>query len=612
MENESRENAGLENEKKPAMEEIIDVEGIDCKDCVQIIEEKISSLKGVEKARASMAEGKVFVAFDPEQVSIEKIKAEIGKAGYKAESILDSEKTPEGAGQNSDNAEASESIYDSIIEKITLSVSNMVCESCEKIIEKSLHKVDGIQKAEASYSKGNVKISYNPERISVDEIIEKISEAGYSASTGGKAGKGAGIQKKYILISIAALAILLVGYFLASSTLGSLNISIPTLDTKTSMLLIFVVGLLTGFHCIGMCGSFVLSYTAKARQENPKSLNIALHGQYALGKMLSYTVIGGIFGLIGSLFVFTPELRAVIALLAGIFLIIFGLKLLNVFPILRKFSLPQGMFDKLKVGPLKSKNNSPMVVGLLNGLFIACGPLQAMYVLAASTGNLMNGALLLFAFGIGTLIPMMGFGVFASFISHGLQNKIVRISAVIVIAMGLLMINNGLALTGNAVNASTIGGIFSSPQISDSNNASGPVNSPYQIINMDVTGAGWVPNSFVLKKGVPVKWVINGKELNGCNSGIRVPAYNLSFSIKPGLQTIEFTPDKAGVIQWSCWMGMIQGTFVVRDDVGVDSAGKIILDSKVQLSAAAQVAATPKPSGGCGCGGGTAATCSAK
>ncbi|MDO8647098.1 MAG: copper ion binding protein [Candidatus Diapherotrites archaeon] len=607
MENEINENEGLENERNQSMEEIIDVQGIDCKVCVQIIEEKISSLKGVEKASASMVEGKVFVAFDPKQVSLEKIKAEIRKAGYKADSMPDSEETLESTGQDSEAADSkTESIYDSRFEKTTLAVSNMVCESCEKIIEKSLHKLDGIKKAEASYSKGNVKIAYNPEKISLDEIIRKIGEAGYSASTGGK---GQGIQKKYILISVAALIILIGGYLAASSTLGSLNISIPTLDTNTSIILIFVVGLLTGFHCIGMCGSFVLSYTAKARRENPKSLNIALHGQYALGKMLSYTVIGGIFGLIGSIFVFTPELRAVIALLAGIFLIIFGLKLLNIFPILRKFSLPQGMFDKLKVGPLKSKNNSPLVVGLLNGLFIACGPLQAMYVLAASTGNLVNGAMLLFAFGIGTLIPMMGFGVFASFISHGLQNKIVRISAVIVIVMGLLMINNGLALTGNAVNASTIGGIFSSqqPQITDGNGPGGPVNSPYQIINMDVTGAGWVPNSFVLKRGVPVKWIINGKELNGCNSGIRVPAYNLSFSIKQGLQTIEFTPDKTGVIQWSCWMGMIQGTFVVRDDVGVDSAGKITLDSKVQLAAAAQVAATPKPAGGCGCGGGGSA-----
>lgn len=89
-------------------------------------------------------------------------------------------------------------------------------------------------------------------------------------------------------------------------------------------------------------------------------------------------------------------------------------------------------------------------------------------------------------------------------------------------------------------------------------------NEDYQIIRMDVTGQGWVPNKFVLKKGVPVKWIINGKQITGCNNAIIVPAYNLQFKIKSGEQTIEFTPDEAGVVPWSCWMGMIRGTFIVE------------------------------------------------
>jgi plastocyanin domain-containing protein len=122
---------------------------------------------------------------------------------------------------------------------------------------------------------------------------------------------------------------------------------------------------------------------------------------------------------------------------------------------------------------------------------------------------------------------------------------------------------------------------------------------------MDVTSSGWSPNSFVLKKGVPVKWIINGKQLNGCNNAITVPAYNLSFNIKSGEQTIEFTPTQTGVVQWSCWMGMIQGTFVVRDDVGVDASGQVTLTAQTQSSVQNQIASTPKKTGGCGCGGGS-------
>jgi sulfite exporter TauE/SafE/copper chaperone CopZ len=494
---------------------------------------------------------------------------------------------------------------------IKFEINNMVCNSCEKIIEKSLNKMHGIYSVTVSYSSGEAEVIFNPNKISVEEITEAINKAGYTANPFEGKKK---INFAYIVLGIAGAFLLVLAYLAISSTLGQMNISIPQLDAQTSLILIFIVGLLTGFHCIGMCGSFVLGYTAKARKENPKSLNLGLHAQYAFGKIISYTLIGGIFGVIGSLFVFTPTLRAGIAIVAGIFLIVFGLKLLNIFPILRKFSLPQGLFDKLKIGPLKSGNSDPIIVGLMNGLFIACGPLQAMYIVAATTGSFFAGGMILLAFAIGTLIPMMFFGAFASFLSHGFQNSIVRVSAVIVIIMGLLMINNGLALTGNAINSNSIGGLFSSNTqnpgnsnvvISDANYS---VDSPYQIIRMDVTSSGWSPNSFVLKKGVPVKWIINGKQLNGCNNAINVPAYNLSFNIKQGEQTIEFTPTQTGVIQWSCWMGMIQGTFVVRDDVGVDSTGKVVLSASTQTAVTNQIAATPKKTGGCGCGGGSSGT----
>jgi plastocyanin domain-containing protein len=61
-----------------------------------------------------------------------------------------------------------------------------------------------------------------------------------------------------------------------------------------------------------------------------------------------------------------------------------------------------------------------------------------------------------------------------------------------------------------------------------------------------------------------VKWVIDGKEITECNKAIQVPQLDLSFNIQPGLQTIEFTPTTAGVIPWSCWMGMIDGSFIVQ------------------------------------------------
>mgnify|MGYP001592960970 FL=1 len=125
------------------------------------------------------------------------------------------------------------------------------------------------------------------------------------------------------------------------------------------------------------------------------------------------------------------------------------------------------------------------------------------------------------------------------------------------------------------------------------------IKDGYQEIRMTVGSSGFSPNKFVLKKGVPVKWIITGAQLNGCNNKIQVPAYNLNFDVKPGEQTIEFTPDKVGTISWSCWMGMLRGAFVVTDSADAQTVAQAA--SQVQVPKGASCGAG---GGGCGCGGG--------
>ena len=92
---------------------------------------------------------------------------------------------------------------------------------------------------------------------------------------------------------------------------------------------------------------------------------------------------------------------------------------------------------------------------------------------------------------------------------------------------------------------------------------------------MVVDRYGWSPDSFVLKRGVPVRWVIDGKEINGCNNAIVVPKLGLDFRIERGTQVIEFTPQESGNIPWSCWMGMIPGIFIVEDDIDMSDEAQV-------------------------------------
>ncbi|MGZ8548977.1 MAG: urease accessory protein UreH domain-containing protein, partial [Sulfuricurvum sp.] len=83
----------------------------------------------------------------------------------------------------------------------------------------------------------------------------------------------------------------------------------------------FTVGFLTGFHCIGMCGGFVMNYTQGV--QGRRAVFFA-HLSYALGKNISYALLGAVFGALGAVLTITPHMRGIAALVAGIFLVLFG------------------------------------------------------------------------------------------------------------------------------------------------------------------------------------------------------------------------------------------------------------------------------------------------
>ncbi len=457
------------------------------------------------------------------------------------------------------------------------------CESCARIIEKQALKVEGVKKVRFSYAKEKGNVEFDKNKTNIDEILSKIEEKGYECMI-----LEENRTNKALAWVFGILGIAIVGYFIMKIAHSA---TLPQISQNMGYGLLFVVGLLTGFHCVSMCGGFVVSYTARHAQKGEKAHKS--HMMYGLGKIISYTIIGAAFGLLGSIIAFTPMIRGVAGILAGLFLVIFGLNMLNIFPWLRNIRIRTPRFMSRFIGKESSKHRQPFVIGLLNGLMIACGPLQAIYIMAAGTGSMLEGAKLLFVFALGTLPVMLGFGFLTSLISGKATRRILKASGVIVIVLGLIMINRGVSLTGTGLDTSSI----VSSVTADSNELAGnaaEISGDYQVIRMDVTSEGWEPDRFVLKKGVPVRWIINGKEINGCNNAIQVPRYGLSFDIKPGEQVIEFTPDEEGVVSWSCWMGMIPGTFIVKEDINLDDAKQI----QKELESA------PEPVGGsCGCGG---------
>lgn len=328
---------------------------------------------------------------------------------------------------------------------LELSVNGMHCTGCENTIVKAVASLPGIAQVEASYEKARAVIRYDDTTASEAGIIAAIVAAGYEvpAVTLPLRLVEPGTSHSRLQAVLLFLALLIGIGAIVQWGRGMMPGIMQQMNAQPGAAMLFGLGFLTGFHCIGMCGSFVVSYVDSRASLLQSALS---HAAYGGGKTLSYATLGGLFGLLGGLLTITPLMRGYAALFAGVFLLLFGLKMLNVFPALRRLTLRLPVSVNRELNAQIERRRHPLVVGLLNGLLLGCGPLQAMYVMAAGTGSAVEGASMLAFFGLGTLPPLLGFGFFASYLSKRTMHTLIQVSGLLVIMMGLMMANRGWML----------------------------------------------------------------------------------------------------------------------------------------------------------------------
>ncbi len=334
--------------------------------------------------------------------------------------------------------------------------------------------------------------------------------------------------------------------------LSSLTDKFPTAKAGMGFLALFVVGLFTSVHCVAMCGGINISQCANVKfaSGDGKLSKLKPSFLYNLGRVISYTLVGGVVGALGSVITFSGVMKGVVAVFAGVFMMIMGLNMLNIFPWLRKFNLRMPRI----FGNVKSEGKGPLVVGLLNGL-MPCGPLQAMQLYALSTGSPINGALSMFFFSIGTVPLMFGLGAISSMLTKKFTKKMMTVSAVLVMVLGIGMFSTGMSLSGIAIPSRNLS---KKPNVV-------AVHDGVQTVTVNVTSGGYEPIS--VKVGVPVKLIFHAEDgsLNGCNGTIIIPKYNIQQKLSVGDTVVEFTPTETGTIPYSCWMGMIRSTIDVTN-----------------------------------------------
>ncbi|MDD2350874.1 MAG: sulfite exporter TauE/SafE family protein [Synergistaceae bacterium] len=440
-----------------------------------------------------------------------------------------------------------------------LKISGMTCVNCKKRIEKALKATKGVMSADIDFPTSILTVTYNSD-TDIKTIEGIIEDLGYGTSMP----ENDHGDKYYVA---KTLLVILAVYFIMSR-FGVTNIfnAFPEASAGMGYGMLFVIGLLTSVHCIAMCGGINLS------QCTAYALGAAHCGRYAsfrpsflynFGRVLSYTVIGGLVGALGSVVSFSGAGKGIVAVVAGVFMVIMGLNMLDVSPWLKRVSLQIPAVLRVKISEQKS-GKGPFYVGLLNGL-MPCGPLQAMQIYALSTGDPVKGALSMMIFSLGTVPLMFGLGTISSVLTKKYRGRMMKTSAVLVVILGIFMFSNGMALSGYAMPR-----IFSSSATVAAGTGEGgtaELKEGVQVVRTELSPWGYPP--IAVQAGIPVRWNLyaDRSAINGCNNRIFIPDLGVEKKLEPGDNIIEFTPKKKGTIPFSCWMGMIRSQINVYDDI---------------------------------------------
>ncbi len=209
----------------------------------------------------------------------------------------------------------------------------------------------------------------------------------------------------------------------------------------------FLVGLLGGVHCVGMCGGIVGSLTFGLPEDRRGRVGAMMPFQlaYNLGRIASYVIAGAIMGGMGMLLAQLMPVQIaqrLLLALAGIFMILLGFYLSGWWMILTRVErLGNRLWQRIEplgrtLLPVRSPAQA-LVIGALWG-WLPCGLVYSMLITSVSSGSALNGALLMFAFALGTLPNLLVMGMLAGAAARLARSPLARgIAGVSVILFGV-------------------------------------------------------------------------------------------------------------------------------------------------------------------------------
>lgn len=330
-------------------------------------------------------------------------------------------------------------------QKYNFHVHGMHCNSCVLLIENELGDLPNVLEVKSNLKDHSLEVVGNFGNKELVEIAEELTLPlkmhGYTVSIE-KDSHNAKWNEFKIAIPVA-LGFAMMFYLLQKLGIVSL-VNSGNVNYGTA----FVIGIIASLStCMAVVGGLLLSMSATFAKEGDKVRPQLL---FHFGRIISFFILGGVIGVIGSAFTLNTNLTFVLGFAIGLVMLVLGINLLDVFPWAKKFqpSMPKFISRHAHGVSALSHTLTPLLVGIAT-FFLPCGFTQSMQLYTLTTGSFMNGGLTMLAFALGTL-PVLALISFSSFsIKKGGKSGIFFKSAgLIVILFAVFNLINSLVVIG--------------------------------------------------------------------------------------------------------------------------------------------------------------------
>jgi sulfite exporter TauE/SafE/copper chaperone CopZ len=372
--------------------------------------------------------------------------------------------------------------------KIIIPIRGMHCASCEILIGEQLKNISGVTMVSVNQKRALAEITYCGAQPSNETIARSVQEAGYSVGQKERLTWFSRNRADYRDLIRAGAILFVIYWFAKQFNLFSLDIG----DSNTGVAVALLVGLVAGVStCMALVGGLVLGISARHAEMHPEATTMQKfrpHIYFNIGRIVGYAILGGLIGLVGKAFQPSVNLLGLLTMVVGGVMIFFGLKLIEIFPILKdkSITLPAGIakFFGLNKEMREYSHKGAMTTGALT-FFLPCGFTQAMQLYAVSTGSFWQGMAIMGLFAVGTAPGLLGVGGMAS-IFKGRKARIFFMTAgLAVIVLGWYNVTNGSSLLSGSVSKTDTTTVETGEA---------------QEVRMTQSGGGYSPNVFTVEK----------------------------------------------------------------------------------------------------------------